>query len=116
MPEKEKGRLFPVQIDKDSHPRSYLVNIGDVLQCYVNFPLTPSSIVEDIAVSLENDKLQKIGVVITSDLRMPGSGQRSAFLYVLDAGSCTVTLRPVIGGEVDREYLITFQAPEIQAE
>jgi len=116
MPKQEKGRLFPVQIDKDSHPRSYLVNIGDVVQCYINFPLTPSSIVEDIEVSLENDKLQKIGVVITSDLRMPGSGQRSAFLYVLDAGSCTVTLRPVIGGEVDREYLITFQAPEIQAE
>ncbi len=116
MPEQKKGRLFPVRIDKDSHPRSYPVNIGDVVQCYINFPLTPSSIVEDIEVSLENDKLQKIGVVITSDLRMPGSGQRSAFFYVMDGGSCTVTLRPVIGGAVDKEYLITFLAPEIEPE
>ncbi len=36
-----------VRINEESHPKSYQVRPGDLLQCYIDFAITPTSWVQD---------------------------------------------------------------------
>ena len=44
------GELRKIQIDLEEHPAHYEVGIGDVIQCFVDFRLHPSTIVDAIVV------------------------------------------------------------------
>lgn len=108
-----------IQIDQKEHPPSRDVGIGDVIQCYINFALTPGSFVKDIVVSISNGSLARIGVAITSDFSMAGGGQMSAFFFVYGDLTgrdelCTLRLIPVIPGQVAQQHEITFKVPPVE--
>lgn len=113
------GNLRKIQIDLEKHPPHYDVEIADIIQCFINFPLTPSESVDAINISFGGQSLAKIGVVITSDFALMGSGQMSAFFYIYGnfTGNdefITVRLIPVIAGQPTPAHEITFKVPLIE--
>jgi hypothetical protein len=104
-----------VRIDEDAHPKSYHVKVGDLVQCYMSFALSPPSIVRDIAVFLETEVMRKIGVVHTPGSMAIGVGQISAFFFVQNEGLCTVHLVPVVVGEMASEHSLTFLASRAES-
>ena len=113
------ANLKKFQIDLDQHPEHYEAAVGDVIQCFINFPLTPGNMVDDIVVKVGGQSLAKIGVTITSDFGRPGAGQMSAFLFVYGdfTGNdefITVELTPVIPDQIETSYEMTFKVPVIE--
>ena len=113
------GTLRKIQIDSDKHPDHYDVDVGDVVQCFIDFPLTPSTSVDAIVVFIGGQSLEEIGVIITSDFGLSGAGQMSAFFYVYGdfTGSdefITVKLTPVVPGQIAQTHEITFKVPVIE--
>lgn len=110
--ESKMATLHKINI-KAYHPKSYHVKIGDLIQCYIDFPLSPDSKVSDIAVSVQNSNLEIIGVMDTSNPEKPDAGQVSAFFYV--AGKiakkptlCYIRLTPFIVDRTAKQYNIAF--------
>jgi hypothetical protein len=108
MTQHEEARVVKIQIDKDSHPRAYHPYIGDVVQFYIDYPIISSTTPGYIDVSVENDTLITIGIANTSDLKKPGGGQLSSFIYVSGEGLCHVTLRPSVENNTGNEYRIAI--------
>jgi hypothetical protein len=109
--EKNMSNLHKIQIDKESHPKSYKVEVQDVVQCYLNYALTsPPLSVPELSVSIDQRLLEKIGVLVTSDLAVSGSGQISAFIYVQDEGLDYVRITVDDSGQASKEYAIAFMA------
>ncbi len=113
------GSLRKIQIDLDKHPDHYDVEVGDVIQCFIDFPLMPSTSVDAIVVFVRGQSLEEVGVIITSEFGLSGSGQMSAFFYVYGdfTGNdefITVRLTPVVSGQIARTHEITFKVPVIE--
>jgi len=104
------GEWSTIRIDRDSHPRSYPVKVGDLVECYVPFKVGPHY-VRDLSLFVQHEGLKEIGVVYTSDPNTTGEGRISAFFFVQSAGFCTVRVTPVVVGEVAVEYAMSFLAP-----
>lgn len=100
--------VMKIQIDEETHPKAYHPNVGDVVQCYINFAITPDTIIQDVGASVNEPHLVKIGTAFTSDPAMAGGGQISVFFYVLDEGLCQLRLVPI--GSETKEYVIAILA------
>ena len=106
------GRLHRIDI-KSAHPKAYHPAIGDLIQCYLDFPIVPEQIVEDLEVSIDGRPVSMLAVVSTSRPKIVGSGQISVYLVPRQAGLSTVTIQPVIPGQKPKLIEIVFQ---VQAE
>ena len=110
------GRLHRIDI-KAKHPKAYHPAIGDLVQCYLDFPVVPEQIVENLRVTTAGRSLSVIGVVGTSKPRIVGSGQISLYLMPRQTGQTTVTILPTIPGQKPDPIAITFRvAPERRRE
>ena len=70
------GRLHRIDT-KAQHPKAYHPRIGDLVQCYVDFPIFPERIVTELKVSIDGTSVSLVGVVATSLPKIIGSGQVS---------------------------------------
>ena len=107
-----------IQID-DKHPNFYEAGIGDIIQCYVSFGLSPGSSVRSILTFVENGSLTDIGVAVTTDFRLFGAGEMSAFFFVYGDLTgrdelCRIRLMPVIPGQITNEYTLTIKVPPVE--
>lgn len=108
MTEHKGPSVLKIKIDEDSHPRAYHPHIGDVIQFYIDYPITSTTAPVNIDYSVENEVLVNIGIANTSDPKKPGGGQLSAFLYTMGEDLCHVTLRPSVENNSGNEYRIAI--------
>ena len=95
------GRLHRIDT-KAQHPKAYHPRIGDLVQCYVDFPIVPERIVSELKVSIDGTSVSLVGVVATSRPRIVGSGQVSAYFVPMRAGLSKVTILPIVPGLVPK--------------
>jgi hypothetical protein len=101
------GRLHRIDI-KAQHPRAYHPVIGDLVQCYIDFPIVPEQIVDDLRPTIEGKSVSLVAVVNTSKPKIVGSGQASVFLAPRQAGLSKVTIEVIIPGQKPKTYEINF--------
>jgi hypothetical protein len=97
------GRLHRIDV-KAVHPRAYHPDIGDLVQCYVDFPIVPEQIISDLRVKIEGNSVSLVAVVSTSKPKIIGSGQVSAFLLPRQLGLSKVTITVIIPGQKPKPY------------
>ena len=78
---------------------SYHPIIGDLLKCYLDFPIVPEQIVDDLEVSVEGKSVSLVAVVSTSSPKIVGSGQISVFFTPRQVGMARVLVTPLIPGQ-----------------
>jgi len=103
-----------IRIDKESHPRSYKVKTGDLVQCYLDFGLPSEPSLPEMKVNIDNFVMTEIGVIPTPDLNKEGSGQLSAFFFIQEEGLCHIRFTPDVPGKTTKEYNIAFLAMHIE--
>ncbi len=103
----EVGRLHRIDI-KSQHPKAYHPAIGDLVKCYLDFPVVPEQIVDDLQVTIKGKSLLAVGVINTSKPKIVGSGQVSLFLMPRQLGLTKVTILPSIPGQETKPIEITF--------
>ena len=101
------GRLYRIDI-KARHPKAYHPRIGDLVQCYFDFPIVPEQIADGIETQVDGQSVTLVGVVSTSRRKIVGSGQVSAYLVPRISGLTKVTLTPVIPGQTPGPIEINF--------
>jgi len=106
------SNILKIKINEEEHPKAYHPQIVDILQCYMNFPISPECIIRDIVSFVDKPNVLEIGTAITSDMNLTGAGQRSAFFFVQQEGLCRIRLVPVIPGELAKEYVIAILPSE----
>ena len=106
-PDERPGRLHRIEI-KAKHPKAYHPSIGDIVQCYVDFPVVPEQIVSDLDVNTNGKSLVLVGVVNTSKPKIVGSGQYSAFFVPRQTGRTQLTIAIEIPGQTTKEYQMSF--------
>ena len=99
----DSGRLHRIDI-KAFHPRAYHPSIGDLVQCYLDFPIVPEQIVDNLQIT----SATVLAVVSTSRPKIVGSGQISVYLMPRQLGSSKVTIQPVIPGQKPKPTEIIF--------
>lgn len=104
---REVGRLHRIDI-RSQHPKAYHPAIGDLVMCYLDFPVVPEQIVEDLEVTTQGKSLVVLGVVGTSLPKIVGSGQISVFLMPRQLGLTKVTILPSIPPRATKPIEITF--------
>lgn len=100
--------LHSVRIDLPQHPKAYHPQVGDVVQCTLDFAVTPGTDVSDIQVAIKQPVIKEIGVILTSAPGQMGGGQISAFLYAESKGLCHVRFTPMCNGKPLGSYEVTF--------
>ena len=105
------GRLHLIDI-RARHPQAYRPSIGDVVQCYMDFPIGPEQIVENLEVTTAGRTLSVMGVVGTSSPKIVGSGQISLYLMPRQLGVTKVTIQPSIPGQNPKPIEINFSVEE----
>ena len=94
---------------KADHPKAYHPAIGDLVQCYIDFPVVPEQIVDDLKVRIDGSALALVAKVNTSKPGIVGSGQYSVFLAPRQTGLTKVVIQPTISGRDDIKPIeITF--------
>ena len=108
MPDRYRtGRLHRIDI-KARHPRAYHPRIGDVMKCYLDFPIVPEMIADGVETKVDGQSVTLVGVVSTSEPRIVGSGQVSVYLVPRISGLTKVTFTPVIPGQKPESIEINF--------
>jgi len=92
------GRIHRIDI-KATHPKAYHPVIGDIVKCYLDFPIVPEQIVDDLKISIDGKSLSLGAVASTSMPKIVGSGQISVFLMPRQPGLSEITIQPVIPGQ-----------------
>jgi hypothetical protein len=105
--EEHVGRLYRIDI-KAEHPKAYHPTVGDLVKCYIDFPIVPEQIVDDLRVSVEGNSVYLVAVVSTSNPKIIGSGQVSAFLVPRVPGLSHVTITVNIPGQKPKTYKMSF--------
>lgn len=103
----EVGRLHRIDM-RAQHPRAYHPSIGDVVKCYLDFPIVPEQIVDNLQVTTHGRTVSVIGVVSTSKPKIVGSGQISLYLMPRQLGLTKVMIQPVIPGQKPKPVEINF--------
>ena len=106
-PSGDVGRLHRIDI-KATHPKAYHPSIGDLVQCYLDFPIVPEQIVDNLQITTAGKSIAVLGVVGTSKPRIVGSGQISVYLMPRQPGLSKLTILPVIPGQKPKPIEITF--------
>lgn len=102
------GRLHRIDI-KAEHPEAYHPIVGDLVQCYLEFPVVPEQIVDNLQVTIEGNSVSLVTVASTSRPGIVGSGQVSAFLTPRQAGTSRVIITPAIPGQDEsKPFEMTF--------
>lgn len=101
------GQLHRIDV-KAEHPRAYHPRIGDLVQCYLDFPIVPEQIVDELKVTIDGTSVSLVAVVNTSKPKIVGSGQVSAFFMPRNTGLSKVTILPVIPGQKPKPVEINF--------
>jgi hypothetical protein len=101
------GRLHRIDI-KAQHPKAYHPYIGDLVQCYIDFPIVPEQIIDDLRPTINGKSLSLVAAVSTSRPGIVGSGQVSVFLAPRQLGLSHVKIEVIIPGQKPRTYEITF--------
>lgn len=101
------GRLHRIDI-KAQHPKAYHPNTGDLVQCYIDFPIVPEQIISDLRPTIEGKSVNLVAVVGTSRPKIVGSGQVSVFLAPRQLGLSHVKIEVIIPGQKSKTYEITF--------
>jgi hypothetical protein len=101
------GRLHRIDI-KAEHPKAYHPAIGDLVQCYLDFPIVPEQIVDDLRPTVEGKSMSVVATVSTSRPRIVGSGQVSLFLAPRQPGLSRVKIEVTVPGQKPKTYEITF--------
>jgi len=101
------GRLHRIDI-KATHPKAYHPEIGDIVQCYMDFPIVPEQIVVDLRIVIEGKSVSLVAVASTSRPKIIGSGQISVFLLPRQPGFSEITILPVIPGQTPSPAKIQF--------
>jgi hypothetical protein len=73
------GRIHRIDI-KAQHPNAYHPAVGDLVQCYIDFPIVPEQIISDLRPAIDGKSMSLVAVVSTSSPKIVGSGQVSVFL------------------------------------
>jgi len=107
----QPGRIHRIDINA-THPKTYHPRIGDTVQCYMDFPIVPEQIVEDLRITIEGISVSFVSVVSTSQPKIIGTGQISTFLIPRRIGLSEITIRPVIPGQETRAVRIKFVVEE----
>lgn len=84
------GKL--VHVDK-SGPQT--VEVGDLVQIAVGFPVVPNRIVNNLKVDVQGSAAQSIIVVRTTKPRIVGAGEYSAYLKADKKGEAVIKVTPV---------------------
>ena len=105
------GRIHRIDI-RATHPKAYHPAIGDIVQCYLDFPIVPEQIVGDLRITIEGKSLSLVAVASTSRPRIVGSGQISTFLMPRQPGRSAITIQPVIPGQKPKPIKINFLVVE----
>jgi len=105
--EEHVGRLHRIDI-KAEHPKAYHPTVGDLVKCYIDFPIVPEQIVSDLRVSVDGNSLSFVGVVSTSKPKIVGSGQVSAYLVPRVPGLSQVSITVNIPGQKPKTYKMSF--------
>ena len=101
------GRIHRIDV-RAQHPRAYHPRIGDLVQCYLDFPIVPEQIVVDLRATIDGNSVSLVGVVSTSRPKIVGSGQISVFIVPRQPGQTTITILPVIPGQSPKPITINF--------
>ena len=101
------GRLHRIDI-KATHPKAYHPYVGDLVQCYIDFPIVPEQIISDLRPTIDGKSVSLVAVVNTSKPRIVGSGQVSVFLAPRQLGLSHVKIEVIIPGQKPKQYDITF--------
>ena len=100
------GQLHRIDIKAD-HPRAYHPRIGDLMQCYIDFPVVPEQIVDQLKVTIDGTSVALVATVNTSKPKIVGSGQYSAYFVPRGDGLSKVTILPVITGQRPKPIVIS---------
>jgi hypothetical protein len=103
------GRIHRIDIKSQHHPRAYHPAVGDLVQCYLDFPILPDQIVVDLEVSIEGRPLSVVAVVSTSRPKIVGTGQISGYLLPRQAGLSKVKIQSMIPDRKTNPIEISFQ-------
>lgn len=101
------GRLHRIDI-KARHPNAYHPEAGDLVQCYIDFPIVPEQIIDDLRVVIAGKSMSLVAVVSTSRPKIVGSGQVSVFLAPRQLGLSRAEIEVIIPGQKPKSYAITF--------
>jgi hypothetical protein len=101
------GRIHRIDI-KAQHPKAYHPAVGDLVQCYIDFPIVPEQIISDLRPAIDGKSMSLVAVVSTSSPKIVGSGQVSVFLIPRDPGLSHVKIEVIIPGQETKTYDITF--------
>lgn len=104
----DKPKLHRIDIKTDPHPKAYHPHIGDLVQCYLNYPIVPGQIVDKLKVTLEGSSIALVAVVDTTRPRTMGACQWSAFLAPREGGLSHLTVVPVCEGKDGTPVKINF--------
>ena len=100
------GRLHRIDVSA-KHPKAYQPHVGDLLQCYADFPIVPGKILEGLEVVVAGTSVAATNVVSTSKVGIIGTGQISAFFVPRHPGKATITLRAVNSAEKTKAVTLT---------
>lgn len=84
------GKL--VHVDK-SGPQT--VEVGDLVQIAVGFPVVPNRIINNLKVEVQGNAAQPIIVVRTTRPKIVGAGEYSAYVKADKKGEATIKVTPV---------------------
>ena len=101
------GQLHRIEIGTD-HAKPYRPRVGDLIQCFIDFPVVPERLIEDLRITIEGKSTALVTVVYTSKRGIVGSGQISAFMSARQPGVSKVSIRPITNGKRRRAVLLTF--------
>ena len=93
---------------KAQHPKAYHPTFGDLVQCYLNYPIVPGEIVDKLNVTIEGSSIALVAVVDTTRPKTVGASQWSVFLAPRESGLGHLTVVPVCEGKDRTPVKITF--------
>lgn len=116
-----QGQQTPVgackQIDMTVvHPKAYHPHVGDLFRFYLNYPVIPGKIVDNLEVNLDG---RSVGVVTVCDTSkgLPGSGEVSLFLVAKNLGQSSAEVTLVVDGKRQKKkYRMNFLVEERELE
>ncbi|MEQ8787820.1 MAG: hypothetical protein RIC55_16060 [Pirellulaceae bacterium] len=106
-PYKYPGRFHRIDLS-ETHAQVYELQVGDLVQCYLDFPIIPEAIVEDLELTIRGNRVRLVTVVYTSRPGIVGSGQVSAFLTPIRPGPTQLSIRPEIPGKDTKAVELQF--------
>jgi hypothetical protein len=110
------GTIQRIDMTDVPHPRAYHPALGDIVEVYLPFAITPSTTVDSLDVAINGDSVSLAAVVNNPPKELFGAGRISAFLVPKGAGLSNVTLTASIAGKpgkpIEMAFLVEAQEPQ----